>query len=95
MIWGFALWLACTNVGKIPSKSDIWLEDHLRSSTSIEHQLVMIEEMGVRRNPNSVTLLVQKASSSETEFAKPVSKRSLHTDRTLLMIDETNSIWRV
>ena len=45
MIWGFALWLACTNVGKIPSKSDAWLEDHLRSSTSIEHQVVMIEEM--------------------------------------------------
>ena len=70
MIWGFALWLACTNVGKIPSKSDAWLEDHLRSSTSIEGQLVMIEEMGVRRNPNSVTVLVQKASSPEVEIRK-------------------------
>lgn len=70
MIWGLTLWLACTNVGKIPSKSDAWLEDHLRTSTSIEGQLAMIEEMGIRRNPNSVTLLVQKSSSSETEIRK-------------------------
>ena len=70
MIWGFAVWLACTNVGKIPSKSDAWLEDHLRTSTSIESQLAMIEEMGIRRNPNSVTVLVQKAASPEIEIRK-------------------------
>ena len=70
MIWGFALWLACTNVGKIPSKSDAWLEDHLRTSTSIESQLAMIEEMGIRRNPNSVPVLVQKAASSDIEIRK-------------------------
>ena len=70
MIWGLTLWLACTNVGKIPSKSDAWLEDHLRTSTSIEGQLAMIEEMGLRRNPNSITLLVQKASSPESDIRK-------------------------
>ena len=30
----------------------------------------MIEEMGLRRNPNSITLLVQKASSPESDIRK-------------------------
>ena len=55
----------------------------------------MIEEMGVRRNPNSVTLLVQKASSSETEIRKASLKALVAYGPILLMIDETNSIWRV
>ena len=74
MIWGFAVWLACTNVAKIPSKSDAWLEDHLRSSTSVEAQLAMIEEMAIRRNPNSITLLVQKSASVETDIRKASMK---------------------
>ena len=68
MIWGFALWLACTNVAKIPSKSDAWLEDHLRNSESIEAQTAMIEEMAIRRNPNSIALLIQKSNSSEVQI---------------------------
>ena len=74
MIWGFAVWLACTNVAKIPSKSDTWLEDHLRSSASVEAQIAMIEEMAIRRNPNSITLLVQKSTSVETDIRKASMK---------------------
>ena len=70
MIWGITLWLACNNVTKIPTKSDAWLEEHLRTSTSMEGQVAMIEEMGVRRNPNSITLLTQTASSPDAEIRK-------------------------
>ncbi len=67
MIWGWiGLWLfACSNPTKIPSKSDAWIEEHLATSQSLEMQLAMIEEIGIRRNPQTMTLLVEFANDAD------------------------------
>ena len=68
MMWTIYLWLACGGVAKIPTKSDAWLETHLSKSQSIEHQQSVIEEMGRRRSPLSIPILVEKAQSPEMEI---------------------------
>ena len=88
MIWGL-LWLACTNVGKIPSKSSAWLEDHLRTSTSVEGQLAMIEEMKFVEIQTASHCSL-KSVHPMPRFVKPVLKLWLLMDPISWMIAETS-----
>ncbi len=70
MMWGLIWLLACGGTKNIPKKSDAWLTDHLRDSDSIERQVAMIEELGLRRNPQTIHILIQKANSNEAQIRK-------------------------
>ena len=70
MIWGLMGLLACSNVNKVPTKSDAWLEKHIKERPSIEMQVAMIEELGFRRNPQTLGLLIQKSTDQESEIRK-------------------------
>lgn len=70
MNWTIWMILACFSANKVPSKSDAWLESHLQKDANIEHQVLMINEMAVRRSPLLIDDLIQITQSPEPRVRK-------------------------